>query len=200
VILTTVHLFDGMPARITQQRPNVIVMADEAHRSQERELGTYMRSALEGASMFGFTGTPIENDDHNTPKAWGYVKEDGKIERYMGRPYTVTDALRDGVVKPIHWQPRVTDWQLHGTKLDVAFQREFGHLPEEERNKLSPKARGSTRCSTTTSASRRLPMTWPSTSPNTCSPTASRPCSCAGRRRPSSSTPMPFARDWAMSW
>ena len=136
VILTTVHLFDGMPARVTRQRPNVIVMADEAHRSQERELGTYMRSAVEGASMFGFTGTPIENDDHNTPKAWGYVKEDGKIERYMGRPYTVTDALRDGVVKPIHWQPRVTDWQLHGTKLDLAFQREFGHLPEDERSKL----------------------------------------------------------------
>ena len=75
-------------------------------------------------------------DDVHTPKAWGYVKEDGKVERYMGRPYTVTDALRDGVVKPIHWQPRVTDWQLHGTKLDLAFQREFGHLPEEERSKL----------------------------------------------------------------
>lgn len=137
VILTTVHLFEGMPKRITKQRANVIVMADEAHRSQERDLGTYMRSAVEGASMFGFTGTPIENDDHNTPKAWGYVKGDGKIERYMGRPYTVTDALRDGVVKPIHWQPRVTDWQLHGTKLDVAFKREFGHLPEAEQNKLT---------------------------------------------------------------
>lgn len=137
VILTTVHLFEGMPKRITKQRPNVIVMADEAHRSQERDLGTYMRSAVEGASMFGFTGTPIENGDHNTPKAWGYVKDDGKIERYMGRPYTVTDALRDGVVKPIHWQPRVTDWQLHGTKLDVAFKREFGHLPEPEQNKLT---------------------------------------------------------------
>jgi type I restriction enzyme R subunit len=49
----------------------------------------------------------------------------------------VTDALRDGVVKPIHWQPRVTDWQLHGTKLDLAFKREFGHLPEEEQNKLT---------------------------------------------------------------
>jgi type I restriction enzyme R subunit len=137
VILTTVHLFEGMPKHVTKQRPNVIVMADEAHRTQERELGTYMRSALEGASLFGFTGTPIENDDHNTPKAWGYVKDDGKIERYMGRPYTVTDALRDGVVKPIHWQPRVTDWQLHGTKLDLAFKREFGHLPEEEQNKLT---------------------------------------------------------------
>ena len=137
VILTTVHLFEGMPKRVTQQRANVIVMADEAHRTQERELGTYMRSALEGASLFGFTGTPIENDDHNTPKAWGYVKDDGKIERYMGRPYTVTDALRDGVVKPIHWQPRVTDWQLHGTKLDLAFKREFGHLPPDELNKLA---------------------------------------------------------------
>lgn len=137
VILTTVHLFEGMPKHVTKQRPSVIVMADEAHRTQERELGTYMRSALEGASLFGFTGTPIENDDHNTPKAWGYVKDDGKIERYMGRPYTVTDALRDGVVKPIHWQPRVTDWQLHGTKLDLAFKREFGHLPPEELNKLA---------------------------------------------------------------
>ena len=58
----------------------------------------------------------------------------------MGRPYTVTDALRDGVVKPIHWQPRVTDWQLYGAKLDVAFKREFGHLPEEEQNKLVTEA------------------------------------------------------------
>ncbi len=137
VILTTVHLFEGMPARITDGRSNVIVMADEAHRTQERELGTYMRAAVEGASMFGFTGTPIENDDHNTPRAWGFVKDDGKIERYMGRPYTVTDALRDGVVKPIHWQPRVTDWQLEGDKLDVAFRREFGHLAVAEQNKLS---------------------------------------------------------------
>jgi type I restriction enzyme R subunit len=54
----------------------------------------------------------------------------------MGRPYTVNDALRDGVVKPIHWQPRVTDWQLHGTKLDIAFKREFGHLEVAEQNKL----------------------------------------------------------------
>ncbi|WP_295587668.1 type I restriction endonuclease subunit R [uncultured Lamprocystis sp.] len=137
VILTTVHLFEGMPKQVTKRRANVIVMADEAHRTQERELGTYMRSALEGASLFGFTGTPIENNDHNTPKAWGYVKDDGLIERYMGRPYTVTDALRDGVVRPIHWQPRVSDWQLHGTKLDLAFKREFGRLPAEEQNRLT---------------------------------------------------------------
>ena len=136
VILTTVHLFEGMPAHVTKGRSNVIVMADEAHRTQERELGTYMRAAVDGASLFGFTGTPIEKDDHNTPVAWGQVKDDGTIERYMGRPYTITDALRDGVVKPIHWQPRMTDWQLQGGKLDLAFKREFGHLPQAEQNKL----------------------------------------------------------------
>lgn len=136
VILTTVHLFEGMPKHVTKRRDNVIVMADEAHRTQERELGTYMRAALDGASLFGFTGTPIEKDDHNTPLAWGQVKDDGTAERYMGRPYTVTDALRDGVIKPVHWQPRKTDWQLHGAKLDLAFKREFGHLPEAEQNKL----------------------------------------------------------------
>jgi type I restriction enzyme, R subunit len=136
VILTTVHLFEGMPKKITKGRNNVIVMADEAHRTQERDLGTYMRSAVEGASLFGFTGTPIEKDDHNTPLAWGQQKDNGTIERYMGKPYTVTDALRDGVVKPIHWQPRITDWQLYGAKLDAAFKREFGHLPIAEQNKL----------------------------------------------------------------
>lgn len=136
VILTTVHLFEGMPRRVTRQRSNVIVMADEAHRTQERELGTYMRAAVEGASLFGFTGTPIERDDHNTPVAWGQIRDDGTIERYMGRPYTVTDALRDGVVKPIHWQARQTDWQLYGAKLDAAFKREFGHLPVTEQNRL----------------------------------------------------------------
>jgi type I restriction enzyme R subunit len=73
------------------------------------------------------------------------VKDDGKIERYMGRPYTVTDALRDGVVKPIHWQPRVTDWQLHGKKLDLAFKREFGHLPEEEQNQADDRRRSAGR-------------------------------------------------------
>ncbi|MFM8333143.1 MAG: type I restriction endonuclease subunit R [Candidatus Methylumidiphilus sp.] len=136
VILTTVHLFEGMPKHITQNRANVIVMADEAHRTQERDLGLYMRAAVSGASLFGFTGTPIEKDDHNTPAAWGQIKDDGKVERYMGRPYTITDALRDGVVKPLHWQPRRTDWQLQGGKLDLAFKREFGHLPVAEQNQL----------------------------------------------------------------
>lgn len=136
VILTTVHLFEGMPKNITKERANVIVMADEAHRSQERDLGTYMRAAVSGASLFGFTGTPIEKDDHNTPLAWGKIKDDGTIERYMGRTYTITDALCDGVVKPIHWQPRKTDWQLYGAKLDAAFKREFGHLSVAEQTKL----------------------------------------------------------------
>ncbi len=75
VILATVPLFEGMPKHITKQRQNVIVMTDEAHRTQERELGTYMRAAVDGASLFGFTGTPIGKDDHNTSRFWTHLRQ-----------------------------------------------------------------------------------------------------------------------------
>lgn len=76
-------------------------------------------------------------DQKNGKPRPGKNADDGTIERYMGRPYTVTDALRDGVVKPIHWQPRKTDWQLDGPKLDAAFKKAFGHLPAAEQNRLT---------------------------------------------------------------
>jgi len=136
VILTTIHKFDGMVADICRGRANIIVMADEAHRTQEGDYGTYMRAALPKASMFGFSGTPIENDDHNTPNAWGQLKDDGTLERYMDF-YPVEKALKDKVVIPIHYLPRLTDWQLWGAKLDLAFNRVFAHLSEAERAKLA---------------------------------------------------------------
>ena len=59
VIVTTIHKFDGMPKNRTSRR-NVVLLVDEAHRSQEGELGIYMRAALPNALRFGFTGTPID--------------------------------------------------------------------------------------------------------------------------------------------
>jgi type I restriction enzyme R subunit len=66
--------------------------------------------------LFGFTGTPIENSDHNTPLAFGRVlgKDDTgteRIERYMqpGGRYSIADAIRDGATIPIHFEPRISD-------------------------------------------------------------------------------------------
>lgn len=139
IIVTIMHKFQGHE-RVEIHRKNVIALVDEAHRSQEGEFGNWMRSTLLEASLFGFTGTPIENDDHNTPKAFGRIK--GKnaqgeeiVERYMDR-YSITDSLRDGATVPIHFTPRISDWEVWGEKLDNVFEREFAHLPEGEREQL----------------------------------------------------------------
>jgi len=121
----------------------VIALIDEAHRSQEGDFGKWMRATLPEASLFGFTGTPIENSDHNTPKAFGRVlgKDDSgteRVERYMqpGGRYSIADALRDGATIPIHFEPRVSDWSVWEKNLDEAFEKEFTRLPEGEREQL----------------------------------------------------------------
>src|SRR5262249_967899 len=65
VIITTIHKFaeaDGL----LNNRGNIIVMVDEAHRTQEGDLGRKMRDALPNAFLFGLTGTPINRADRNT--------------------------------------------------------------------------------------------------------------------------------------
>ena len=59
LIVTTIHKFDGMPKNLLTRR-NVVLLVDEAHRSQEGDLGIFMRAALPNAFRFGFTGTPID--------------------------------------------------------------------------------------------------------------------------------------------
>jgi type I restriction enzyme R subunit len=142
IIVTIMHKFTGHE-NFAVPRRNVIALIDEAHRSQEGDFGKWMRATLPEASLFGFTGTPIENDDHNTPKAFGRVlgtDENGneRIERYMqpGGRYSIADAIRDGATIPVNFEPRVSDWQVWGEKLDAVFERTFADKPEGEREQL----------------------------------------------------------------
>ncbi len=59
LIVTTIHKFNDMPAEVVTRR-NVVVLIDEAHRSQEGDLGIFLNAALPNAFRFGFTGTPID--------------------------------------------------------------------------------------------------------------------------------------------
>lgn len=142
IIVTTVQMFQAR-LKVEVKRRNIVALVDEAHRSQEGDFGTWLRSALEEASLFGFTGTPIENDDHNTPKAFGRIlgkdaSGTERVERYMqpGGRYSIADAIRDGATVPIHFEPRVTDWSVWGKDLDEAFEKEFARLPAGERERL----------------------------------------------------------------
>ena len=105
IIVTIMQKFQ--PGDFQVDRRDVIVLVDEAHRTQEGDLGTAMRYVLRDASLFGFTGTPIELDDHNTPRAFGRelgTDDTGvtRYERYLEPRYSIADSIRDGATLPLH--------------------------------------------------------------------------------------------------
>lgn len=115
VIFTTLHKFGEVAEPLTTRR-NVVVIADEAHRSQygfkakvDTKTGEisygfakYMRDALPNASFIGFTGTPIEADDVNTPAVFGnYIDV-----------YDISRAVEDGATVPIYYESRLARIEL----------------------------------------------------------------------------------------
>lgn len=139
IIVTIMQKFQ--PGDFQVNRRNVIVLVDEAHRTQEGDLGTAMRFVLKQASLFGFTGTPIELDDRNTPRAFGRelsTDDTGvtRFERYLEPRYSIADSIRDGATLRLLWEPSPRDWRLWGKELDEKFDKTFAHLPEGEREQL----------------------------------------------------------------
>ena len=139
LIVTLVHKFDDMEAEMTD-RSNVIMLVDEAHRSQYGDLGVFMRSAMPNASMFGLTGTPIELSDRHTPKSFGKEIAPDTYERYMDR-YSIGDAIRDGATKPIVYEVRLTDWTVAYADLDKKFEEVFADKSPEQRRLLLQEAK-----------------------------------------------------------
>ena len=135
IIITMVFKFkDAYPDM--NKRENIIVMVDEAHRTQEGDLGRKMRSALPNAFLFGLTGTPINRADKNTFWAFGAEQDQGG---YMSR-YTFQESIRDNATLPLHFEPRLPDYHIDKEGLDVAFKELANDLSEQDRNTLSQKA------------------------------------------------------------
>jgi len=117
------------------KRSNIVVIADEAHRSQyglkaklNRKTGAmgygfakHMRDALPNASFIGFTGTPIEKEDVNTPAIFGDYIDVYDIER----------AVRDGATVPIYYESRLAKLELEEETLG-GLDQEIDDLTEEE--------------------------------------------------------------------
>jgi len=135
IIITMIHKFkEAYPDM--NKRENIIVMVDEAHRTQEGDLGRKMRAALPNAFLFGLTGTPINKADKNTFWAFG-AQEDSN--GYMSR-YTFQESIRDNATLPLHFEPRLPNYHVEKESLDIAFKEMANELNEEDRDKLSKKA------------------------------------------------------------
>jgi type I restriction enzyme, R subunit len=135
IIITTIFKF-AEAGGVLNERSNIIVMVDEAHRTQEGDLGRKMREALPNAFLFGLTGTPINRADRNTFYAFG-AEEDAA--GYMNR-YGFEESIRDGATKPLHFEPRLLELHIDKGAIDEAFKQLTGGLSDLDRDQLAKTA------------------------------------------------------------
>src|SRR5438445_11381351 len=135
VLITTIHKFAEAGGKLNE-RSNIIVMVDEAHRTQEGDLGRKMREALPNAFLFGLTGTPINRADRNTFWAFG-AEEDEK--GYLSR-YSFQDAVRDGATLPLHFEPRMVNLRVDKDAIDAGFAGLSERLTEKDKVELVKRA------------------------------------------------------------
>jgi len=135
IIITTIFKF-GEAGGVLNDRANIIVLVDEAHRTQEGDLGRKMRAALPNAFLFGLTGTPINRADRNTFYAFG--AEEDKTG-YMSR-YGFEESVRDGATMPLHFEPRLLELHIDKEAIDLAFKELTGGLSDLDRDQLAKTA------------------------------------------------------------
>jgi len=135
LILTLIHKFDKLPKNINQ-RENIVIFIDEAHRSQEGELGIYMRSALPNAFYFGFTGTPIDKTNVGRGTFMMFGRND-LPKGYLDK-YSILDSLEDKTTVQIHYTLAPNEIRAPTELLEKEFFKmieEMGVVGVEELNK-----------------------------------------------------------------
>lgn len=135
IIITTIFKFAEAEG-LLNERSNIIALVDEAHRTQEGDLGRKMRGALPNAFLFGLTGTPINRADRNTFYAFG-AEEDER--GYMSR-YGFEESIRDGATMPLHFEPRLLELHIGRDSIDEAFKELTGGLSDLDREQLAKAA------------------------------------------------------------
>jgi type I restriction enzyme R subunit len=139
VVFTTIHKFfpeeKGDRHPTLSERRNIVVIADEAHRSQYDFIdgfARHMRDALPHASFIGFTGTPIELADANTRAVFGdYISV-----------YDIQRAVQDGATVPIYYESRLAKLALDEAerpKIDPDFEEATEGEEVERKEKLKTK-------------------------------------------------------------
>jgi len=130
-MMTTIQKFEevlGPGARdALNDAEKLVVMVDEAHRTQYGNLAAKMRAALPNATFVGFTGTPIDK---------GFKSTMGKFGTLIDR-YTIRDSEEDRATVPIRYEARLAELQIEGPNtLDKLFDALFGDQPEELRAEI----------------------------------------------------------------
>lgn len=132
ICITTIFRFGDVDG-VLNPRDNIIVMVDEAHRTQEGDLGEKMRLALPNAFFFGLTGTPINRRDKNTFHTFGAVEDKSG---YMSK-YSFADSIRDHATLQLNFEPVPVELHVDRHKLDLEFDELTENLSKEDKAELS---------------------------------------------------------------
>lgn len=147
VVFTTIQKFTDAGGAISS-RSNVVVMADEAHRSQYGFVdggARWMREALPNATFVGFTGTPLERDDRNTTHVFG---------EYLD-VYDIRQAVEDGATRPLYYESRIVKLTVDEEGARVA-EEELDALVEADRSGEAADEQISVRLESLVGASERI--------------------------------------------
>ena len=137
IIFTTIQKFqttqdekDGMAKYpLISDRRNIIIIADEAHRSQYKTMAQNLQRALPNALKIGFTGTPIEKEDKSTTQVFGEVLS----------AYRISDAVRDRATVEITCQSRLVQLHLQNKMIGADFDKITEDLDPDVIENLSKK-------------------------------------------------------------
>jgi type I restriction enzyme R subunit len=132
-VFTLIHKFRpeaGHDMEVCSERSDVIVITDEAHRSQYSTLALNMRQALPNASFLGFTGTPlIAGEEERTREVFGeYISV-----------YNFRDSIEDGATVPLYYENRIPELQITNERFDeeLAAILEAAELDDSQERALS---------------------------------------------------------------
>ena len=146
-IMTTVQKFRKPLDKPLSEKKNIIVMTDEAHRTQYGSYALNLRKALPNACFFAFTGTPLNKRDRNT---YRHFSPPG--ENYLDR-YDMHQSKEDKATVPIKYQSRLANLQVVGTSIDKLLKELF---PEKSPKELAEIKRRYATVETILSAPRRI--------------------------------------------
>ena len=130
VFITTIQKFQEL-GEIKDERENIIVLIDEAHRTEYGDYQMELRAVLPNAKRFAFTGTPIPK----THQEFGTKDTTGKIEYYLDK-YSVIDAINDGATKPIRYTLGPSQWFLDKENLKEGYAEITADLDESQKRQV----------------------------------------------------------------
>lgn len=130
IFIATIEKFNELPLGLDNPNENIIVLSDEAHRSNEGVAGIKLRDSMRKAFFFGFTGTPIDKTTLNTHRNFG---QEG--ERYLDY-YSIQQAIDDGATLPVTYEARLSKFFIDEDKIDQQFDEMTSDLSPEQKQLL----------------------------------------------------------------